>query len=779
MMTRLPPESSKILEIYLLIAQYPILASRIRQRMRQELFRRGIITPERFEQEVREKAILSQQREGLYDPIHNESAEQWEIRYHRVRRILTDFYFAYNLPVELLHQIIDSILAGSANGEREKPPPDLALRFNPELAPLEMVLRQAEKYEALPDEQRAAVDHPLQELRVVLLKSLISDQLAFINIARRWFTTADFHYVINHRIGSGKIGGKAAGMLLAYKILQHTLPEFAERIVLPRSYFIGADVFYEFMAHNNLEFINQKYKPPEQIREEYPRIVAHYTRARFPEEIADQLRELLREVGNTPLIVRSSSLLEDNFGTSFAGKYVSVFCPNQGNLGENLRDLTLAIRRAYASIFNPDVLMYRRRMGLLDYDERMAILIQEVQGETYRHFLFPPVAGVAYGYSPIIWNPRLRREEGFVRMVMGLGTRAVERTGNDYPRLVTLSHPQLRPEVTHKAIRHYSQHFVDVLDLEKNAFITLPVEQLLEADFPHLRWLVSVDDGDTIRPPLAIGPHLRPEQFVLTFDGLLQRSDFVPLLKAILQRLGEQYHQPVDVEFTLSLKPGEGGQVIPVFHLLQCRPQHTWSADGVQRALPAEIPTEDTLFVCTRMVPQGYIAEIEYIVYVDPDAYYNLANPADYTELARKINLLNKSLEGHPFLLIGPGRWGSTNYQQGVPVTYADIFNCRALIEVAISRRGYTLEPSYGTHFFQALVETRIYPLAIYPEEGDDYLNWNFLQQAQNCLLSFLPQAPASLQSCLKVIHIPTERPGQRLEILLTGQKGMGYFCKR
>lgn len=778
MMSRLPPESSKVLEIYLLIAQYPILASRIRQRMREELFRRGIITPERFEQEVREKAILSQQREGLYDPQHSESAEQWKIRYHRVRRTLTDFYFAYNLPVELLHQIIDSILAGSANGEREKPSSDLALRFNPELAPLEMVLRQAEKYEALPDEQRAAVDHHLQELRVVLLKSLISDQLAFLNIARLWFTTTDFHYVINHRIGSGKIGGKAAGMLLAYKILQNTLPEFAERIILPRSYFIGADVFYEFMAHNDLEFIDQKYKPPEQIREDYPRIVAHYTRARFPEEIADQLRDLLREVGNTPLIVRSSSLLEDNFGTSFAGKYVSVFCPNQGNLKENLRDLTLAIRRAYASVFNPDVLMYRRRMGLLDYDERMAILIQEVQGQAYHHFLFPPVSGVAYSYSPIVWNPRLRREEGFVRMVIGLGTRAVERTGNDYPRLVTLSHPQLRPEVTPQAIRYYSQHFVDVLDLEKNAFVTLPLEHLLEADFPPLRWLVSIDDGDTIRPPLSIGPHLQPEQFVLTFDGLLQRSDFVPLLKTILQRLEEQYRQPVDVEFTLSLKSGEGGRPIPVFHILQCRPQHTWSAAGVRRALPEILP-EDRLFVCTRMVPQGYIPEVEYIVFVDPDAYYNLADSTHYTELARRISLLNKSLEGHPFILIGPGRWGSTDYQQGVPVTYADIFNCRALIEVAFSRRGYMPEPSYGTHFFQDLVETQIYPLAIYPEEDGDYLNWNFLQKAQNRLPDLQPQAPASLQPCLKVIHIPTECPGQRLEILLTGQRGMGYFLKK
>ncbi len=239
---------------------------------------------------------------------------------------------------------------------------------------------------------------------------------------------------------------------------------------MPRSYFVGADVFYDFLAINHVELINQKYKSAEQIRADYPEIQEKYARARFPEEIADQLREVLGEVGKTPLIVRSSSLLEDNFGTSFAGKYASFFCPNQGTPKENLRDLTLAIRRTYASVYSPDALMYRRRMGLLDYDERMAILLQEVQGQRHRQYYFPTAAGVAYSYSPIVWNPRLRREEGFMRLVMGLGTRAVDRVANDYPRMIYLSHPQLRPEATRKAIRYYSQHFIDLLDLEQNKF---------------------------------------------------------------------------------------------------------------------------------------------------------------------------------------------------------------------------------------------------------------------------------------------------------------------
>ncbi|MEJ5201054.1 MAG: PEP/pyruvate-binding domain-containing protein [Anaerolineales bacterium] len=772
-----PPESSKILEIYLLLAQYPMLASSIRRQMREELFQRGIITPERFEQEVREKAILSQQREGIVDPLHNEDADQWELRYHRVQRTLTDFYFAYNLPLELLHQIVDNILADRTNGENKPISSNLTLRFNPELAPLEMVLRQAEEFEALPPEQRALVDHHLQELRVVLLKSLFSDQLAFINIAKHWFTTADFNFVLKHRIGTGKIGGKAAGMLLAYKILQQTAPEITEQIILPRSYFVGADVFYDFLALNHLEFVNQKYKSAEQIREEYDQIQKRYASARFPEEIADQLREVLREVGNTPLIVRSSSLLEDNFGASFAGKYMSVFCPNQGTIKENLRDLTLAIRRAYASIFSPDAISYRQRMGLLDYNERMAILLQEVQGERHRQFYFPAIAGIAYSYSPIVWNPRLKREDGFTRLVVGLGTRAVERTASDYPRLVSLSHPQLRPEVTPKAIRYYSQHFMDVIDLENNALVTLPVTSVLTPDFPSLRWVISIYDGDLIRPPLSLGLNLDPREFVITFDNLLQSGGFVPLLKTVLARLTENYRKAVDIEFALSISRNENGKPKPIFHLLQCRPHHSWSFEGINVLIPKDLPGEDVLFVCNHMVPVGRVSNIEYVVYVDPGAYYRLSKPHDFTEVARKIGQLNKALEGHSFILIGPGRWGSTDYLQGVSVTYADIFNARALIELASQKGGYSSEPSYGTHFFQDLVESQIYPLAVSAEDEADCFNHSFVMQAKNWIHELIPENSAAID-CIRLIKIRTERPNHELEIAMDGQKGIGYFKK-
>jgi hypothetical protein len=775
MSTHTPPESSKILDIYLLIAQYPMLASAIRRRMREELFRRGIITPERFDAEVKEKAVLSQQREGIHNGPSEENEQRWGLRWSRVRRTLTDFYFAYNLPIEILHNILDELLTQQADGTSVVP--DHGLPFNPELAPLEMVLRQAEKYEALPENERAAVDHHLQELRVVLLKSLVSDQLAFIHIARRWFTAADFNMILERRIGTGKIGGKSAGLLLAYKILQNTAPEIFEKINLPRSYFIGADVFYDFLSGNHLEFLNQKYKTAEQIRDDYPKIQEKYAAARFPEEVADQLREILRSVGKTPLIVRSSSLLEDNFGMSFAGKYMSLFCPNQGTLKENLRDLTRSIRQIYASVFSPDALMYRRHVGLLDYDERMAILLQEVQGERHRQYYFPALAGVAYSYSPIVWNTRLKREDGFMRLVMGLGTRAVDRIAGDYPRLVNLSHPGLRPELMPKAIRYYSQHFVDVLDLEQNTFSTVPVESVLGSDYPPLRWLISVEDGETVHSPLFIMRSIDPKQLVLTFDGLLQRGEFVPLMKTILSRLAGQYEQPVDIEFAVSLTPGSDKPNL-LFHLLQCRPQNQWSADSREiKSIPTDVAAEDKILLCTRMVPQGQVSQIEYIVYVDSEAYYQLDTHNSHSEVARYIGRLNGALEGNTFILVGPGRWGSSDPMQGVPVTYADIFNTRALVEVANTKSGFNSEPSYGTHFFQDLVESQIYPLAVYPEEPGDHLNWDFIKQAENQLSKFIPEQTKATR-CIKVIHIPTERPDYHLELIMDGQSGLGYLTQ-
>jgi len=775
MVTFEPDALPKVLELYLEISQYPILAPTIRERMRSELYSRGIISPSDLEREVKHKAILSQKREGLSDPFAQESADVWQRRLAHFRDTLTDFYFAHNLPHTLFVQIVRNVLAKRVSSE------DFFISFNPELAPWDMLFAQGEAYEALPPEQRAKVKHHLREIVVVLTKGLISDQLAFIGIAKSLFSVADLQAIRYRRIGRGKIGGKAAGMMLAWKILN--LPEsnremdLKSHVVLPESYFIGADVSYDFVRMNDLHHImDQKYKTREEIEAEYEHIREVYLRGRFPDEIVEGLRGVLARVGHRPLIVRSSSLLEDNFGTSFAGKYDSFFCPNQGTPEENLKALLQAITMVYASIFSPDALLYRQQMGLQDYDERMAILLQEVQGERHGDFFFPTLAGVAFSHNPFRWTSKIRADDGFLRLVWGMGTRAVDRVSNDYPRMVALSHPDLRPEVGAAKIRRYSQRSADVISLTENQFQTQPVSELLDTDFPSARLLVSVDRGDYLQPPPAYDPNLSPRDLVLTFDGLLTKTGFVPLMKAMLKTISDRFGRHVDVEFTADIVPGYPEPEFRI-HLLQCRPQASRQARGAFQ-VPTTVAETDTLFTADHLVPSGRVQHIRYIVFIDPETYDQLPDETTRLQLARVVGHLNAVLERKTFILMGPGRWGSANLDLGVKVTYADIFNTAMLIEIGLSHGDSAPEASYGTHFFQDLVEAEIHPLALYPDQGDTQFNWDFFRDSPNVLADLLPDH-AAYAAYIRVIDVPTVARGRFLEVIMDDEENQALAYLR
>jgi hypothetical protein len=765
----------KVLGIHLELAQFPILARKIREQMRQELFAKGIITVDAFEAEVQEKAVLSQRREGMSDPLVEEPAPIWNDRLAAVRDQVTDFYFAYNMPPDRLGEIVESVLA-------DRVPPqelELGLTFNPELAPWDLLFAQGEEFESLPPKERSKVQHHLQEIIVVLIKGMISDRLNFVGLAKELFTIQDLKEIRRRRIGRGKIGGKAAGMMLAWKIVQLAVEEdeidVREYVQIPDSYFIGADVFYDFLSLNGFSrLMNQKYKPADEMEADYPGILAAYADGHFPKDIVHGLTALLEDVGDAPLIVRSSSLLEDNFGTAFAGKYESFFCPNQGSPEENLDALMDAVKRVYASALKPDALLYRRRTGLVDYDERMAVLIQKVQGMRYRHYFFPMIAGVGYSRNPFRWNPMIRREDGFVRLVWGMGTRAVERVANDYPRIIALSHPHLRPEANVGQVRKYSQHFVDLVDLEDNSFKTLPVSEVVAAGYPALNYLVSVDKGGYLTPLISRLDAKNPADLVLTFDRLAQDKRFITLMKALLQKLERRYKWPVDIEFTVSIHP-KYPQADYTIRLLQCRP--LVSQEWTQVEIPADIPEQDVILRACRLVPQGIVSGIRYIVYIDPLEYSQVPDHVTKLELARVIGRLNKCLEGERFILVGPGRWGSSNLDLGVKVTYADIYNARVLVEVPLAKEGSTAEASYGTHFFQDLVESGIFPLPIVPGEDGAMLNYSFLAESPNVLADLLPE-DAAREPYVQVIDVPAASGGRYLEIVMNGERerAVGYL---
>jgi hypothetical protein len=756
--------TEKTLRIYLALAQYPILSTQIRAHMRRVIFEHGVINQQDFETEVREQAIHSQLREALHDPLSEEPAEVWELRLVRLRDHLTDFYFANNLPYELFEQIVRDTLA-----ERGVRAHDLLVSFNPELAPQSMLFERALAIENLPQDERIIAEPHLREIKVVLIRTLISDQLAYVNIAKDWFTIQDLRKIYQHKIGSGKIGGKAAGMLLARRILENLAsPELNAHISIPESYFLGADVTYAFMAMNNLMSWNdQKYKTEHNIRVEYPQIVRDFLAGRFPQETLSELRNLLIKVGDQPLIVRSSSLLEDNFGTSFAGKYESLFCPNQGTPEGNLRQLTQAIQRIYASILNPDALLYRRSKGLQDYDERMAILIQVVQGERMGRYFLPQGAGVAFSLNQYRWNPQIRREDGFIRLVWGMGTRAVERVGNDYPRLVALSHPLLHPEATPKLINQYSQHYVDLIDLQDNQFKTMPVEEVISPRYPVLRYIAQIYNEDYMLPIRS--NVLDESSLVITFDELLRRTPLAERFRELLDKLEENYHSPVDTEFTIKLVDPQSNQAEVDICLLQCRPQSQFKESKVQ--LPTSLNPADVIFSTQRLVPAGRVSGITHVIFVTPEGYFSLATQPERAHIGHLVSQFNSKMAGMTFITIGPGRWGTINPDLGVPINYGDIYNTRALIEVSGRSTSTTPEPSFGTHFFQDLVEANIYPLAIYLQDPDVQFNLSFFYDTPNRLAAFLPEAVNCSES-IRLIEVASFRPAHHLELIMDDEKG-------
>jgi hypothetical protein len=763
-----PPNSTeRLLTITLALTQYPILAPRIRACMRRELFERQIINRKDFEAQVTEEAIQTQRLEGMDKPLLQESSELWSIRLAAIREHMTDLIFSQHLSFEVLEDLISSVLS-----ERGVNSDDLKLAINPELAPLDLVFEQALTIESLPPGEREKMEARYEESKVVLIRNMISDQLRYVNIAKEWFTIPDLAEIRRRKIGSGKIGGKAAGMLLAQHILKNDRSlTFVDHLRTPESYFIGSDELYNFMAINNLFLWNdQKYKSEDEMRAEYPEIERQFVSGSFSPDILDNLQTMLIKIGRKPLIVRSSSLLEDSFGTSFAGKYESIFCPNQGNLDENLRQLTQSIARIYCSTLNPNALLYRRSRGLLDYDERMAILIQVVEGEKFQHFFMPHAAGVAFSRNLYRWAPQIRAEDGFVRLVWGLGTRAVDRVGNDYPRLIALSHPLLRPSTDAREVVRYSQQFVDLIDLDENAFRTLPVHEVLDADYPPLRYLAQVDeDGYFVSLRSAI---LGQEQnkLVLTFDEMLSRTPFAEWMRSTLKVLETTYHAPVDVEFTAQINSDRSGGVNLSLTILQCRPQSQLQQTESE-SLPSTLSKEDIIFSTEFMVPQGHLDQIHYVVYVDSKGYFSLPTQADRTSLARTIGKLNAAMANEQFICIGPGRWGSANSDLGVPIAYGDIYHTRALVELAGEGYGLPPEPSLGTHFFQDLLESQIYPLAIQLDDSRSQFNNEFFTESPNRLLEWLPDA-GSLTGTLKVIRVEDYAPRSHLKVVMNDEIG-------
>ncbi|MHC5111851.1 MAG: PEP/pyruvate-binding domain-containing protein [Planctomycetota bacterium] len=614
--------------------------------------------------------------------------------------------------------------------------------------------------------------------RVGLIRHLISDQLEFIGLAKNYLTIRDFEDITDRIVGNeatmGRIGGKAGGMILGHRILAAS-PDLEQEddlpVAIPESYYLRSDVVEEFLDLNHLqEYQSQKYKPVEQLTREYPLIKGVFRNGDFPIRIVHRLREILETMGNHPLIVRSSSLLEDRIGTGFYGKYDSIFLPNQGTLEQRLRALLGGIAEVYASVLAADPIVYRREHNLIDYVEEMGILIQKVVGFRMGDYFLPAFAGVAFSQNEYRWSPRIRKEDGLMRIVMGLGTRAVDRAGSEYPRMVALGEPTLRPEAKAKEVMRSAQHTLDAINLKKNRLVQVKLTDLLAGGqpFPVLDRLVSIFRDDELYAPTGTLIDPSENRLCITFDKLLATTPLAEQVKRMLHRLEEAYGTPVDMEFA------SDGQK---FYVLQCRTQ-SQSKDRGPVSVPENVPDDRVLFDAVKYMRTGLIEGIEYIVYVDPGGYDAIPTRQQRVGVARVVGRINHKLGPKSYVLIGPGRWGSNDIRLGVPVRYADINHCALLVEVAHQKDGFLPEVSFGTHFFQDLVEADIHYLPVYPDSESSRFNRAFFCQSANKLKDLSP-ADEEYAGIVHVIHVPSVMEGRRLTVAMDGdsEKALAYLA--
>ncbi len=617
-------------------------------------------------------------------------------------------------------------------------------------------------------------------VRVSLIRRFLSDQLHYISIAKEYLGIRDFYELLQYIIFSseshGRLGGKSAGLYLAAQILRQEASHRPElgRIKIPKTWHITSDMQLNFMHYNNLdEIVEQKYKEISQIRFEYPYIVHTCKNSRFPPELTKGLSVALDDFGERPLIVRSSSVLEDRVGAAFSGKYKSLFLANQGTKQQRLEALQDAIAEVYASMFGPDPIEYRCERGLLDFAEEMGIMIQEVVGTRVGKYFLPSFAGVAFSRNEFRWSPRIQREDGLIRLVPGLGTRAVDRLSNDYPIMFSPGQPGLRVNVSVDEVVRYSPRWVDVINLETNSFETVDAASLFAEwgdTIPGVSQIVSIlRDGGVRRMSLAETAYGR-EHLVVTFEGLMENQQFVRQMHAILKVLEERTGSPVDIEFAHDGKD---------LYLLQCRPQsHSDNSQPV--AIPRDLPRDRVLFTANRFVSNGVVPDISHIVYVDPGQYSRLPDRDHLNAVGRAVSRLNKILPKRQFILMGPGRWGSRgDIKLGVNVTYSDINNTAVLVEIARSQGNYTLDLSFGTHFFQDLVEARIRYLPLYPDEPGNVFNEKFLTQSRSIFAELLPEF-SHLEGTIRVIDVGQSTNGSVLRVLLNADldEAVGVFSR-
>ncbi|MCL2209315.1 MAG: PEP/pyruvate-binding domain-containing protein [Treponema sp.] len=563
-------------------------------------------------------------------------------------------------------------------------------------------------------------------MKKLLISLMIGREPRITELAESYFSLRDILDIASREIGSGFIGGKSVGMLLGRKVVEKDMAVLENGEPLSNnwephdSWFLGSDIFYTYIVQNDWWELRCKQKTPEGYFEHAHELKEKLLKGKFPHVIREQFYQMMEHFGWSPIIVRSSSLLEDNFGNAFAGKYESIFCANQGQPEERFEVFVQAVRTVYASAMSEDALVYRQARGLANKDEQMAILVQRVSGDHYNELFFPHIAGVGHSTNLYVWNKDMDPKAGMLRLVFGLGTRAVDRVSGDYARLVPLDQPEKGPPVHYGEEKKISQHKADVLNLRENIMTDVDVDFLFNQDLKtHADIFFTIDRAALARmQELRMAVKTIPS--TLDFRKLLAETTFPAFAGKVMSVIEKAYNYPVDIEFTANFNQ-EGNFK---FNLLQCRPLQTKRAGKTPVETKIPKPDKKNIFFSSmgNFMGGNVRLSLDYVIFVKAEEYLALFERGKY-QTARTIGLLNQKLKGSSIMLIGPGRWGTTTPSLGVPVHFSELCNMAAMCEVSYKQGGLMPELSFGSHFFQDIVEADIFYAAIFNGEQNVFFN--------------------------------------------------------
>ncbi|MCX7828835.1 MAG: PEP/pyruvate-binding domain-containing protein [Thermanaerothrix sp.] len=511
-------------------------------------------------------------------------------------------------------------------------------------------------------------------------------------------------------IGDGKCGGKAKGLAFARAVVESS--PLRELVSFPAfSFSITTEAFFDFVDGNRLDWL---YDDPSQAD-----LDSMADGLSVGEALKGDLMRILERAAGLPLAVRSSSLLEDSLSLSFAGKYETCFVAAGTPDQEGLNALEGALKRVWLSLFNPSARAYRAKHGMGDRMEAMGVLIQPVVGRLRGDLYYPELSGTVFSRVFRRPTPRVRKEDGVMRICFGLGTRTVER-GN--ARVFYLTNPNLRPEGnTPEQIAQSSQSDFDYIDLPRRAFLTGSLNNLfLKSILKNHRnagyFIEKYSDGMLLS---TLSEAEGPERPLFTFHGLPVRfRELFDTVRRLMGLMEARMGCPVDMEFTYET---EGG----VMHLLQMRPLASF--DEMAQVEVPPIAHDRVLLKGDRMVSNGVLKGVRHLVYVDAEAYMSNWDPV---RVAQAVGEMNARLKGEPYILVGPGRWGSSNPSLGVPASYAQICNCACLVELSLPSYGMSPELSYGTHFFLDMDSDGILYLPVFDGQEGNHFNRRWFSSA-------------------------------------------------